>query len=317
MIDAMPKLIPLPRELRARPFTVEEARALGLSPKRMRGRDLSAPFRGVRTRAGAPLPTLERWRACSCAISSRHFFTHLTAARLWNVPLARALYADAGIQVSVSPPVRAPRLAGVQGHQCSIEHLRVCLRYGLPVADAASTWIGLASILPLDELVIAGDHFVVEPRVQVSTDVRPYVTLAELSARILGYSGRGATAARAALGLVREHAESRQETRLRLSLVRAGLPEPELSAEICDAAGVRIGYADMAYRARRVLVEYDGAQHRESEAQYEHDLDRDERLDRAGYTVVHIRKRHMVWAASEAVQRVRRALSESRARASS
>ncbi|GAA0991213.1 hypothetical protein GCM10009563_03440 [Subtercola frigoramans] len=116
---------------------------------------------------------------------------------------------------------------------------------------------------------------------------------------------------RTALELVREGAESRQETRLRLALLRAGLPEPELSAEMVDSSGSRIGYADMAYRNERVLVEYDGSQHRENEEQYEHDLDRDERLVRAGFVVVHIRKRHMASSAVEAVERVRRALAES------
>lgn len=44
----MRRAAPLPPELSGRPFTVREALALGVTPKRLRSADVWAPFRGVR-----------------------------------------------------------------------------------------------------------------------------------------------------------------------------------------------------------------------------------------------------------------------------
>jgi hypothetical protein len=41
----------LPAALKATPFTVAQGLSLGLGPKRLRGRDLERPFRGIRVAA--------------------------------------------------------------------------------------------------------------------------------------------------------------------------------------------------------------------------------------------------------------------------
>ena len=53
------------------------------------------------------------------------------------------------------------------------------------------------------------------------------------------------------------------ETRLRWLLLRAGLPTPEVQTDLRDADGRLIGRADLYYPAARLVVEYDGANHRE------------------------------------------------------
>jgi hypothetical protein len=96
-----PRPSPLPDGLGAA-FSVADARAAGVSPRRLRGRDLTAPFHGVRmTRAGMlppdagepsdPSPeeraALERIHAYAARMAEGTFFTHVSAARLWGLPL--------------------------------------------------------------------------------------------------------------------------------------------------------------------------------------------------------------------------------------
>jgi hypothetical protein len=94
----VPPRRPLPTELTLGAFTVGQGRAAGLTDRRMRGADLDRPFRGVRVPKVAPsAPTsgslaappalLARCVALAVALGGDPIFTHLTAARLWPVPL--------------------------------------------------------------------------------------------------------------------------------------------------------------------------------------------------------------------------------------
>ncbi|MFB2597247.1 endonuclease domain-containing protein [Herbiconiux sp. P17] len=111
---------------------------------------------------------------------------------------------------------------------------------------------------------------------------------------------------------MREGAESRPESHLRLLLVGAGLPEPELNQEIFDSAGRWVARVDMVYRSERVIVEYDGDHHRTDPVQYEKDLRRVETLRDNGWTVIHVRKSGLYRTPAETLSRVTRALSVSR-----
>jgi G:T-mismatch repair DNA endonuclease (very short patch repair protein) len=53
------------------------------------------------------------------------------------------------------------------------------------------------------------------------------------------------------------------ETRLRWLLIQAGLPAPEIQVDLHDADQQFPGRADLYYPARRVVIEYDGGNHRE------------------------------------------------------
>jgi very-short-patch-repair endonuclease len=58
-------------------------------------------------------------------------------------------------------------------------------------------------------------------------------------------------------------AESPMETRLRWLLIQAGLPRPDVQADLRDADGRFVGRADLYYRSVRLVIEYDGAHHRD------------------------------------------------------
>jgi len=53
------------------------------------------------------------------------------------------------------------------------------------------------------------------------------------------------------------------ETRLRWLLLQAGLPRPEVQTDLRNPEGRFIGRADLYYPSARLVIEYDGANHRE------------------------------------------------------
>ena len=65
------------------------------------------------------------------------------------------------------------------------------------------------------------------------------------------------------LGSLAAPAESPMETRLRWLLLQAGLPRPEVQTELRDTAGRFLGRADLYYPSSRLVIEYDGANHRD------------------------------------------------------
>ncbi|RFA22554.1 endonuclease domain-containing protein [Subtercola boreus] len=178
----------------------------------------------------------------------------------------------------------------MRGHQAVELPIDVTQRFGLPVAGAATTWLQLSRELSLGDLVAVGDHLVLEPKVPDGVEHRPYTSIDELRRRSLEYKGPGCSAARRAVGMLRQGAESRPETLLRLLLHAAGLPEPEVNPEIWHSAGYRIGRADLVHPRWRVIVEYDGDQHRTDTTQYEKDMWRVEQFTRDNWDVIRIRK---------------------------
>lgn len=293
---------PLPEAFRRGPFRVRTALEAGLGEGRLAGADLAQPFRGVRT--ATDLDALGRCRAYALLMGPDHYFSHTTAAMIWGCPVP-ALSDTGPLHVAVQPPARARRGAGVIGHsaRATIVHRR-----GLAVSDPGCTWLALATVLPLDELVACGDYLVHDPVVLDPRDPRPFVTLERLGELVRNYSGRGARAAASAYRLLSTAAESRPETLLRLLLWRAQLPAPEVNVDVTDAAGRVLGRADLLFRQWRTIVEYDGDEHRTNSRQYDRDITRIEAFVHSDHTVVRVRK-HALFARPESViERVERAL---------
>ena len=53
------------------------------------------------------------------------------------------------------------------------------------------------------------------------------------------------------------------ETRLRWLLLQAGLPRPQVQTALHDSDGRFVGRADLYYPEARLVIEYDGVNHRE------------------------------------------------------
>lgn len=299
-------------------FSTTSAIRLGVTPGRLRNRELLRPFRGVRVQRDAPMTPetsrYERSRRAEIALISAlaqrlvpgQFFSHRSAAVLWGVPLPHR--ETPALHLSVHQPMRAPRVSGVVGH--AVERGRCTIResIGMPVASPGHTWAMLGD-LTVEQLVIAGDFLVRVHRPgygrpDVGRD--PLTSIEELAAIVELGRWRGIARLRRALPLLRVDSWSPQESVTRVTLVRAGLPEPELNCDIFDESGCFLGCVDMAFRRYRVIVEYQGIVHAES---YAEDVERLERLQTAGWTVIQV-TRELSRNRAQLVARVAAALRE-------
>lgn len=291
----------MPPPLRHAPFGVAAARELGIERARLRTSDLRAPHHGVRAQQRADGPA---WAFAVPLLREHRYFGGPTAAELWGCPLPN----DATTRVHIVDPSRAPRHAGITGHRASSVD-RVVERHGVRLTDPPSTWLALARVLALDDLVACGDHLVHDPpRLDPADPWRPHTTITAIAERMQGYRGRGIRTARKAVALLSTAAESRPESHLRLLLLRAGLSDLVVNPEIFDERGRFIARSDLVFLAEKVAVEYDGDQHRTSLAQYEHDRVRQQRMRDAGWTIVDVRARALYSDPRGVVLRVLRAL---------
>lgn len=288
---------PLPPELEDRPFSVAQAVSAGVPPRRLRAKDLRAPFRGTRAPAGVELDLAALCRTYLTGAGPGHVICSVTAARLWGLPLPIHLEEDPRIHVAVEGDRRAPRGANVAGHT-SLRPLAPVVLDGVLVTPPVPTWLALSDALALDALIVAGDRLLAWRQ--------PLATLEEIRTAVEEYSGmRGAKRARAALAELRSGSASPRESRTRLAITRAGLPEPELNVPIALPDG-RVIHGDLVYRAARILLEYEGAHHRVDDVQWSLDLDRYNALSAAGWIVIRVAKR---LSPESVVAAVRRAFS--------
>lgn len=95
---------------------------------------------------------------------------------------------------------------------------------------------------------------------------------------------------RTAAALVRRKVDSPRETALRLCLLLAGLPEPDTNVLVGTHDGP-IASVDLALVAYRVVLEYEGDQHRTDTRQWDYDVRRYEDLTAAGFIVLRITAR--------------------------
>ena len=147
---------------------------------------------------------------------------------------------------------------------------------------AEPAFLSAATQLDLVDLVAAGD-WLVKQRRTTPASLRDYV----IEAR-----GRGSALARRAADLVRERVDSVRETRLRLVLVLAGLPEPECNISLGSEQWF-IGKVDLVYQKYRVLLEYEGSQHQKDRKQWNVDIGRYEEFTAEGYAVIRVSSERM------------------------
>ncbi|HEU4806933.1 MAG TPA: hypothetical protein VFT01_01615 [Homoserinimonas sp.] len=258
---------PLPRVLTAKPFSVAEAITAGISPKQLRRDGLDRPFRGIRS-MGHDLTRLEvLCRAYSVHMLSTHVFSHVTAARLMGLPLPLPLEQAPELHVSAAAPGRAPQVNGVVGHQFSGG--AVVTHRGLRITGPELTWVSLAPMLTLRDLVAVGDAL-------VEGDY-PWTTIDKLRAAIIP-GIRGTVKLRKAVQLIRLGVRSRPETHLRLAILGAGLPEPTVAHPVWVPLLQRHLHPDLSWPEWKVGLEYEGEDHRKDRWQFRHDITRVEAM---------------------------------------
>ncbi len=269
----------LPDALVGRPFTVAEGLRAGMTRSELRHPSLRVPFRGVRVPATVPDDLRTRCRAARLLLPGGAVFTGATAASLLGLPVPTAL--DPGVRRSL--PLDALVPAG--GPRTRVDGLRVRSGVtGTPPGDRrllvvrpARAWSSLGACLALDDLVVLGDAVA---RGDGGLDA---LRRAVAGGRRLGGRGRLVEA----LALVRERVDSPQETRTRLLLVRAGVPEPAVNVDAtADDGATWLATPDLAWHAVRVAVEYLGDVHRVQKDRWRKDVARREKLEDHGWKVL-------------------------------
>lgn len=215
-----------PADLKKRPFTLHEARAAGLTRRVLAGRSWR--------RIGSSL-------YCWAALKEDNW--QILAA--WHARLPSATFAGLTaawfdrLHVDPRHPVQVivPTTSGVRSRpgldvrRCDLRPSEVRQIRGLPATTTDRTFRDLRrQLAPIEFLVLADQAL----RLKL---------------------GRFSDLA--------EPAESPMETRLRWTLIGAGLPPPHVQVDLCDGEGRFVGRADLYYPAARLVIEYDGVNHRD------------------------------------------------------
>ncbi|WP_427129642.1 hypothetical protein [Pseudarthrobacter sp. S9] len=152
----MVRITPLPEGLSKAPFTVYESRALGVSPKRLRAKDLSDGGRLIYLPAGRHLEIVERARVLAAATPGA-WASHETAVVLTRLGLPPWLRGCSTIHLSKPHELPRERRTGVTGHRVRLIPGELTSIDGIPVTAPPRTWPDLAMVLPLNYLIALGD----------------------------------------------------------------------------------------------------------------------------------------------------------------
>jgi hypothetical protein len=247
-----------------------------LTPDDLRSSAWRRLFRDVYVHRDLPVDHALRARA-ACLLLPEALVTGRSAAVLWGVELAGP--AD---DVEVTVPARAHprRIVGLRVRRAEIPPDHRWRRAGVPVTTPEATAVRLAGSLPGDEAVIAVDRMVASG----------IVDLEAVRALAASQRGSGSARMRSVCALADGLAASPQETRLRLLLVRSGLPMPVAQYRV-RINGQSIARVDFAWPDKKIALEYDGLWHAD-EKQFGKDRRRLNRLREAGWTVVFVTAAH-------------------------
>jgi very-short-patch-repair endonuclease len=296
----------LPAQLFSVPFTVHEARAAGLSNGRLRSSDLTSDGRLLYFPTGWDFELRAMARALIAATPGA-WISHLTAAVLLGFWLPTWLSDCRELHLSKPRTLPPVRRRGVVGHTVLAFSDEVMMRDGIRISTPARTWLDLASILPLEDLVAVGDQLIRLPRPDLEGRTEPWATQQELHGMLAMHPKlQGVVKAREAAELVRPGSDSAPETFLRLALTAAGLPEPELQLRVVPLDPYSPA-ADMGYREQRIAIQYDGGHHLTREQQ-SRDNRRDESFNSAGWRYFKFNGDDLAQDFRRAVQKVRLAL---------
>jgi hypothetical protein len=281
-----------PRE----PFSRAEAQAAGLTAEMLLSKRFHKIFWDAYVSRDVPITPLLRARAVIRLVPAGSYISHHTAAELWGA----APPPSGGTHITLPSASGRQVRRGVRSHYRS-QRGRTTLRKGLPISTPEQTFLDLAGIgVGLVDLVVVADGMIKERHTSPER-------LIEAAAQ---WSGKGCRVARRAALLAREGVDSPQETRLRLLLVLAGLPEPRVNVVIRGRDGSWRRRYDLVYEHLRLIIEYDGRQHAEDKRQWLTDIFRREELDQMHWRLVIITAEGIYREPLRTLERVRDALLE-------
>jgi hypothetical protein len=281
-----------PRE----PFSRAEAQAAGLTAEMLLSKRFHKIFWDAYVSRDVPITPLLRARAVIRLVPAGSYISHHTAAELWGA----APPPSGGTHITLPSASGRQVRRGVRSHYRS-QRGRTTLRKGLPISTPEQTFLDLAGIgVGLVDLVVVADGMIKERHTSPER-------LIEAAAQ---WSGKGCRVARRAALLARGGVDSPQETRLRLLLVLAGLPEPRVNVVIRGRDGSWRRRYDLVYEHLRLIIEYDGRQHAEDKRQWLTDIFRREELDQMHWRLVIITAEGIYREPLRTLERVRDSLLE-------
>ena len=210
----------------------------------------------------------------------------------------RWLPADAPAELT---RVRSAAAPGILIHRDTLVEDEVCLVQSIECTTAARTAYDVGRRIPVDEAIIRIDALLNATRC-------PVPDIVGIADRYRG--AMGIRNLRKVLELVDGGAESPQETRVRLLLIRDGLPRPITQIPVRDATGRVVRRIDMGWPEYGVGVEYDGEHHWTDPAAHAEDITRLELLAARGWTIIRVSARHLRDAPEGISRRARHALRE-------
>lgn len=214
--------------------------------RRVGAGDLVRVRRGVVAPA-AELQPSERLRraieATALYLNAGTWFSHRSAALIHGLPTL----------TTPQPLVEVIRTFGGHGNKSAHLHARaasltgdeVAFVDGLPVTSLLRTVVDLACTVPFPEAVVITDA-------ALRAGVEREALFAAAADRY------GCRKAQRALLFADPLSESPPESESRARIAMAGLPVPEIQAQIFTASGEFIARADFLWRGKKVVGEYDG-----------------------------------------------------------
>jgi hypothetical protein len=275
------------------PFVGSEAVRAGVWTKRDLRRSCTRVYRDVYQRRGGPLTARDRAVAAWLWSGKKAVVAGISASALhgveWVDPQSPAEL--------ITDRKRPPPLIVVRNETLLAgESVRIG---GVPVTSPARTAFDLgrrpglqAAVMRIDSLARATG-----------------VTAADVYSLSNAHRGaRGMNQLRRVLPLIDAGAESPQETRTRLVLIRGGLPRPQTQIVVRNMWGAVLARIDMGWEEWLVGVEYDGAQHWTDPRIRANDIDRTAELERRGWRLVRVSAELLRHRPDVIVERVRSAL---------
>ncbi|WP_344605280.1 hypothetical protein [Sporichthya brevicatena] len=211
----------------------------------------------MRIATDARLDLRARCEAARLVLPDDAAFSHQTAARLFDAPVA----ADSRVHASVAATVE-PRIKGVVAHR--VRDLGAVWEHGgLRTTSPGRTFVDLAAHLDFPNLVAVGDGLLRVPSARPS-----FVTALEA-----GTGRPGVRMARRAFPLLNPRADSAPESHLRILLVENGFVPDTVNEPLYDEYGRQWAKPDLGFRIGLAL-EYEGAHHRNQPRQWGSDIAR-------------------------------------------
>lgn len=255
-----------------RPFTRSEALAAGIRVRELAGPRFRRLFHGIYLDAAIQPDIRHQTMAALRTAPPGSYASHHTAVRLWGCWAP----ATTKIHISVAEPGDRSVRRGIAAHRIQFGRAPA-RRHGILASTPEQAFLELAAAgTDLVDLVVAGDSMVSHER----TTPEKLIKVAE------EWHGKGAQRARRAAHYVRAGVDSPMESRVRMLIVLAGLPEPVVNLVIRWPDGSWRWRFELSYPDLKVIIEYDGEHHATDSAQWNADIRRREELERAGWRSV-------------------------------